>query len=219
MKIIYFLIVSILLVSCIYQPPNDNTNYHSRNNRIHSDDTTLFPPIDTIGDDSNDYSLQYIGKLRTFTTEDWDYWQLYLYDSIQGWFRTFTTEDWDYWEFNYDTLNGKIRTFITEDWDYWEIFSQNYYKLRTFTTDEWDYWEIYNNSGLYLYARTFTDNDFDYWEIYNDSVYFKIQTFTTEDYDYWEIYADTNYVSMPDLAPVCFIAIFTSSIYQQGNYQ
>ncbi len=217
MKIIYFFLIAFLSVSCINTPMTDNPNYHPRNNRVHSDDT-IFPP-DTTGNDTTDYSFGYIGKLRTFTTEDWDYWELYLFDSIEGWFRTFTTEDWDYWEFDYDSLNGRIRTFTTEDWDYWEVYSQNYYKIRTFTTEDWDYWEIYNDSGFYLYARTFTTDDFDYWEIYNDSVYYKLRTFTTEDWDYWEIYADSNYVSLPDIAPVCFIAIFTSSIYQQGIIQ
>ena len=44
----------------------------------------------------------------------------------------------------------------------------------------------------------------------------KIRTWTSEDWDYWEIFADTTCVRIQDLTAVCFVPIFTSSIYIQG---
>jgi len=83
-------------------------------------------------------------------------------------------------------------------------------------SEDWDFWEI-NGNNTDLVARTWISDNFDYWEIYNDSVYYEIFTWNSEDWDYWEIYADTNYVKTEDLAAVCFIPIFTSSIYIQGR--
>jgi hypothetical protein len=34
--------------------------------------------------------------------------------------KTYTSEDWDYWEYS-GNANGKIKTYTSEDWDYWEI--------------------------------------------------------------------------------------------------
>ncbi|MBK9591750.1 MAG: hypothetical protein IPO32_09675 [Crocinitomicaceae bacterium] len=34
--------------------------------------------------------------------------------------RTYTSEDWDYWEIS-GNATAKIRTYTSEDWDYWEI--------------------------------------------------------------------------------------------------
>ncbi len=38
------------------------------------------------------------GKMRTYTSEDWDYWE--ISGDATATIRTYTSEDWDYWEFS-----------------------------------------------------------------------------------------------------------------------
>ena len=59
------------------------------------------------------------GKIKTYTSEDWDYWEV-DYAGNSGKVKTYTSEDWDYWEYSGDA-SGKIKTYSSEDWDYWEI--------------------------------------------------------------------------------------------------
>ncbi|MBN2663684.1 MAG: hypothetical protein JXR68_08555 [Bacteroidales bacterium] len=216
MKNILFVITIILFWSCTdsYFPNNRTNNAANRTNPIpYIEDSTT---NDTIIIDTTTYSVNYIGNLRTWTSNDWDFWEINLFDSLYGQYRTWTSNDWDYWEFYIGNYEGTIRTWTSNDWDYWELNTDSdYYTIRTWTSEDWDFWEI-NSNQTYLAARTWTSNDFDYWEVYNDSVYYKFRTWTAEDWDYWEIYADTNYIYINDLSAACFIPIFTSSIYIQG---
>jgi hypothetical protein len=193
------------------QPNISDTIDNSRPRPFYEDDNN-----DTIIIDTTVNSIEYIGKLKTWTSNDWDFWELTLLDSTYGQIKTWTSNDWDYWEFDIQNYQGKIRTWTSEDWDYWEVTSgDTNYSIRTCFSEDWDCWEI-NSNDISLNARTWTSNDFDYWEIYNDSVYYKIRTWTSNDWDYWEIFADTNFVRQIDLPAVCFIPIFASSIYSQG---
>lgn len=128
------------------------------------------------------------GKLRTYTSNDWDYWELNL-DGQSGKIRTYTSDDWDYWEYSYGGVSGKIRTYTSEDWDYWEI---GRCKLRTYTSNDWDYWEVSGGANL------------------------KIRTYTSEDWDYWELTGSVSNLDKDALMAMLFVPIFTSSIHVRG---
>ncbi len=149
-----------------------------------------------------------VTRLRTYTTEDWDYWEV-----DNGKFRTYTTEDWDYWEYTLDGQSGKIRTYTSEDWDYWEVDGGKL-KIKTYTSEDWDYWEI-TGSGTDIKVKTYTSEDWDYWEV-TGGVSAKIRTYTTEDWDYWEITGNIALLNASVKAAILFIPIFTSSIYIRG---
>lgn len=146
----------------------------------------------------------YGNSIRTYTSEDWDYWESNL-EALPGKFRTYTSNDWDYWE--YTPSNGgstvKIRTYTSEDWDYWEI-TDNTGKitLRTYTSEDWDYWET--STGLKI--RTFTSEDWDYWECGN----IKVRTYTSEDWDHWEVSGNLSQHALKERIAIVFVPIFTS---------
>ena len=47
-----------------------------------------------------------------------------------GKLKTYTSNDWDYWEISLGGSSGKIKTYTSEDWDYWEV-SGSYSSLST----------------------------------------------------------------------------------------
>jgi len=155
-------------------------------------------------------SYSQTGHIRTFTSEDWDYWELTI-GGQSGRIRTFTGKNWEY---NLDGQSGSIKTFTSKNWDHWEVNSGKI-SLRTFVSDDWDHWEI-TGSGINLRARTFTSEDWDYWEISGDASV-TIRTFTSQDWDHWEITGDLSNVDPLAKVAILFIPIFISSIYIQGR--
>jgi hypothetical protein len=160
-------------------------------------------------------------SMRTYTSEDWDYWQYDMGDTT-GWLRTYTSEDWDYWQFNLHGISGSIRTYTSEDWDNWQLTtSGRTISIRTYTSNDWDYWEIKEtSSGFYAKMRTYTSNDFDYWEAYVGSTnIFDVRTYTSEDWDYWQFGSQSilsSGLDIPQLAAILFVPVYTSAIHQRG---
>lgn len=160
-------------------------------------------------------------SLKTYTSEDWDYWQYSIGDTT-GWLKTYTSEDWDYWQFNMGGVTGNIKTYTSEDWDNWQLTSAGrLITIRTYTSEDWDYWEIKETAtGFYAKVRTYTSNDFDHWEVtVGGTNIFDAQTYTSNDWDYWQ-FDKVNYAAlgldMQQLAAVLFVPVYTSAIHQRG---
>ena len=64
------------------------------------------------------------GKIKTYMSEDWDYWEFDLGDN-SGKIKTYMSEDWDSWEYSCDEGSGSIKTYTSEDWDHWEVDGGN----------------------------------------------------------------------------------------------
>lgn len=157
-------------------------------------------------------------KMDTYTSNDWDYWQIKFGDTT-GFFRTYTSNDWDYWEFKFNNAKGKIKTYTSNDWDYWEFFGTNKnMTIRTFTSEDWDYWEIQDKSANQkITVKTNFSNDFDSWTaLKNGKEIMRFSTNFSNDYDNWRFYPKDSTIDEEQLAAIHFIAVFASSIHMQN---
>ena len=207
-----FLLLFIILVSsCFENEPYYYPDNYSNNSRTNPNIWTDTVEVDTIDPATR------VLWLRTYTSENWDYWEIGINDSISGYLKTYTSENWDYWEFEVGEYEGTIRTYTSEDWDNWEFNCEGYdISLQTYFSEDWDNWKIQNaNNGFQLRAQTSFSEDWDHWEIFNSVIDLDFYTYTSEDWDYWELYGDISELETPYIIAASFIPIFTSSIYMQ----
>lgn len=223
-NVIYFtLLVLLFTISCkkdVPVPENNATQNYPNPGRPSSytfgtiDTSTTITP-DTVSTFTPSVSKSY--KMDTYTSNDWDYWQIYFGDTT-GYLKTYTSEDWDNWEFKFNNATGSIKTSTSEDWDNWVFTGTNKnMTIRTFTSDDWDYWEINDQStNQKIVVKTNFSNDFDSWTATKNGL--EIMRFSTNfsnDYDNWRFNPKDSKIDEEQLAAIHFVAVFASAIHIQ----